>query len=223
MAGNHAGRVVAYFDVDHTLTRIGSLESFIHFYAGTASGAVVSSRVDALLSLAAHSTDLDEIHQAFANAFRGESWSNLREAGVAWHTSVASSLYQENVVNALQSHLDGNDEIVFVSGSWAPCLEPIARELGVGTVLQSVPQLEQDGDTLSGAFEVMMLGPRKASAVRAHAEQTRTDLGAAYAYADHRSDEPLLRIVGNPIVVGNDPHLVRIAAANSWRLFPGTA
>lgn len=173
-------------------------------------------------ALASNTSDLDEVHQAYALAFRGESWSRLLKAGAAWHESVAASLYQAPVVDALASHLERGNEVVFVSGSWAPCLEPIADYLGVRTVIQSVPRLDDDGDTLSGSFEIMMLGSRKSAAVQAHAAQIGADLDSAYAYADHPSDEPFLRAVGHPTVVGEDRYLRELATANGWSALPRT-
>lgn len=216
MEAVHDRPVTAYFDVDHTLTQFGTLESFLRFYAATPSGAIVAERVDPLLALAAQTSDLHEIHQAYARTFRGESWARLRDAGVQWHASVSYSLYQPVTVNALRAHANQAHTVVFVSGSWAPCLEPIARDLGVGAILQSVPGLEADGDTLDGTFNVTMLAAGKAAAARAHAAKTGSHLADAFAYGDHRSDEDLLRVVGNPVVVGNDLHLRKIARDLDW-------
>jgi HAD superfamily hydrolase (TIGR01490 family) len=223
MRHESAGETIAYFDVDHTLTRVSTLESFIRYFATGVSGAAVASRLQALVDVAGTTSDLDKIHQSYAQAFRGESWSHLREAGVQWYASVAHSIYRTSVTNELRQHLAKNRRVAFVSGSWAPCLEPIAKALQVNTILQSRPLLEADGDTLSGSFELVLVGPRKATAIRAHAAALHADLADAYAYADHVSDEQFLRAVGHPVVVGDDKSLRQIAEADGWRTVPGGA
>jgi alcohol-forming fatty acyl-CoA reductase len=47
-------------------------------------------------------------------------------------------------------------------------------------------------------------GPGRARWLRTFARQVGADLAASYAYADSRSDVPLLRTVGNPVVVNPD-------------------
>lgn len=217
---NHITAGTAYFDVDHTVTRVGSLESFIRFYAHGTHGSLVAGRLPRLLDFAAKSSDVGAIHQAYAKAFRGESWQQLLSAGTEWYEAVSADLFRGRLVEEVQRHHSSGNEVVFVSGSWAPCLQPIARQLGVSTVLQSQPSLEDDEDTLSGSFKLVMIGEQKAVAVRQHAAAFKVDLLHAYAYGDHRTDEPLLRAVGKPIVVGEDAHLRLIASANSWRVIP---
>ena len=42
------------------------------------------------------------------------------------------------------------------------------------------------------------------------------DLRRSFAYGDHRSDIPVLALVGNPVAVGADPELGRHAATHRW-------
>lgn len=221
MSYSNATSVVAYFDVDHTLTRIGSLESFVRFFAKRPEGEAVSSRLSGLLSVAGRTVDLHEIHDAYANVFRGESWERVREVGREWHGAVAKDLYRAGVVRELAAHQLHGRQVVLVSGSWDACLRPIARRLQVETVLRSEPALASDGNTLVGAFDLLMVGEQKAVAVREHASSVGADLAACYAYGDHVSDEPLLSSVGNAVVVGDDHRLAEIAAARKWRVMAG--
>jgi phosphoserine phosphatase len=58
----------------------------------------------------------------------------------------------------------------------------------------------------------------KAQAVRELAEREGIDLGASYAYSDSESDLPMLRAVGNPVVVNPDTDLERVARQEGWRV-----
>jgi len=42
------------------------------------------------------------------------------------------------------------------------------------------------------------------------------DLERSYAYTDHHSDIPLLKLVGNPVVVNPSFFLRRAAVKNNW-------
>ena len=44
------------------------------------------------------------------------------------------------------------------------------------------------------------------------------DLAASYAYSDSESDLPMLKLVGNAVVVNPDAELSRIAREEGWRV-----
>jgi len=50
------------------------------------------------------------------------------------------------------------------------------------------------------------------------AEREAIDLSASYAYSDSESDLPMLRAVGQPVVVNPDAELRRIAAQEGWEV-----
>lgn len=213
--GRASAPTAAFFDVDHTVTRSSSLESFVRFFAERPGGERVAAGLPELVAFAAGSSDLTEIHQRFAALFQGLSWSAVRSAGEAWY-EVTPDFLRSSVVGEIRRHQAEGRDVVFVSGSWAACLDPIAQHLGVSTVLRSEPALDADGDTLTGSFAELMLGSRKAEAVA----ETRFDLSRSFAYGDDPSDVPLLAAVGNPVAVGTNERLAAVARANGWRIIP---
>jgi hypothetical protein len=54
--------------------------------------------------------------------------------------------------------------------------------------------------------------------MREVAEREQIDLGASYAYSDSESDLPMLREVGNAVVVNPDSLLRRIAVEEGWEV-----
>ena len=58
----------------------------------------------------------------------------------------------------------------------------------------------------------------KAEAIRQMAERDGIDLARSFAYSDSESDLPMLRLVGNPVVVNPDAELLRIAREEGWRI-----
>jgi phosphoserine phosphatase len=61
-----------------------------------------------------------------------------------------------------------------------------------------------------------MIGRSKAVVVHATARRRGARLTDCHAYADHASDLAMLRRVGHPHVVGEDPVLVAAAHAEGW-------
>jgi phosphoserine phosphatase len=58
----------------------------------------------------------------------------------------------------------------------------------------------------------------KVHAMRELAARERIDLSASYAYSDSESDLPMLRVVGNPVVVNPDAELRAIATSEGWEM-----
>src|SRR5437763_3624019 len=58
----------------------------------------------------------------------------------------------------------------------------------------------------------------KVASMQELAEREGIDLGASFAYSDSESDLPMLRMVGNPVVVNPDADLRRIAAQEGWEV-----
>ncbi len=58
----------------------------------------------------------------------------------------------------------------------------------------------------------------KVISMRELAEREGIDLTASFAYSDSESDLPMLRAVGQPIVVNPDAELRRIATAEGWEV-----
>ena len=68
---------------------------------------------------------------------------------------------------------------------------------------------------LDGPF---MYGEGKVEAMRRFADEHEIDLGASWAYSDSASDLPMLRAVGNPVVVNPDVELFDVARRQGWRV-----
>ena len=61
-------------------------------------------------------------------------------------------------------------------------------------------------------------GKGKVEAMQRFAEKHDIDMDASYAYSDSASDLPMLRSVGNAVVVNPDAELLEIARQEGWRV-----
>jgi phosphoserine phosphatase len=87
-------------------------------------------------------------------------------------------------------------------------------EGGIGTAYAVGPDGSYSGD-LDGPF---VYGKGKLEAMKRFAEEHGIDMETSYAYSDSASDLPMLRAVGNAVVVNPDQALLEVARAEGWRV-----
>ncbi len=90
----------------------------------------------------------------------------------------------------------------------------LAMEGGIGTAYAVDAEGLLTGE-LGGTF---MYGQGKLEGMKRFADEHGIDLGESWAYSDSASDLPMLRAVGNPVVVNPDAELLRIARQGEWRV-----
>jgi HAD superfamily hydrolase (TIGR01490 family) len=215
---------VAFFDVDETLITGKSMFSFLEYflrYHGHPD-AEYQRVVRTLREMSEAGIPRAETNRIYYGVYAGYPVPDVARLGDRWFDRqlAGGGFFRPEVVAELRRHSRAGTSTVAVSGSFPPCVEPIARHLGVSQVLCTRPTQAEGHYT--GAVDTPMIGEAKAVAVRA----VMADLGAdpvhCTAYGDHSSDLPMLTAVGEPVVVGRDPELLAHAATQGWRqLIPG--
>jgi len=209
----------AFFDVDGTITRKVTLFRFLDFVArseGTQPGrSATLYRLDELRRAGASRT---ELNRAYYEAYTALLETEVRALGKAWFAVEAEDgeFLNAAVVGRLITHRRAGDVCVLVSGSFPACLEPIAESLEVEHIICSRPEV-LDG-RYTGRIAMPMIGDAKAEAVREWLEDREP--ARTWAYGDHESDLPLLESVSDPVVVGDNSTLVRIARDRGWSRMP---
>lgn len=122
------------------------------------------------------------------------------------------------MLDEVHAHQDAGRATFIVSAAGDEIVQLIARVLymdgGIGTAYAVDEQGHFTGE-LSGA---LMYGDGKVEAMRRYAADHDIDLAGSWAYSDAASDLPMLRAVGNPVVVNPDAELARIARDGGWRV-----
>lgn len=211
----------AFFDVDGTLLTITSLFRFLAY--DCAVRGTPESYVDAmadLTALKAAGASRVEANRTFYTAFAGRPVADLVTGGRRWFAleRALGGLFDPRVLTMLRAHSASGDLVVLLSGSFAPCLEPIARLTGADVVVCTEPEV--DGGRYTGRVAEPMVGPRKAVAAAAVAAGHGIDLADCFSYGDDVSDRAVLELTGCPVVVGDDPDLTERAARLGWRRIP---
>lgn len=209
---------VAFFDVDDTLMRGFTIASYVHFVKGELEDDDLVTAMLELERLAPTYPDRQTLVTDFFGLVAGQSWAQLSAWGRQWYEHVGRGLLVPEVVERLAEHRRRGDMIVFVSGSWLPCLLPVALDLGVEYVYCC--DIEVAAGVVTGKTLTVMVGAEKADTVRDFAARHQIDLTACYAYGDDVSDAEMLSLVGHPVAVHPSPALAEMAAASGWEVLP---
>jgi HAD superfamily hydrolase (TIGR01490 family) len=130
---------------------------------------------------------------------------------------VLPRIYPE-MLDEVHAHQDAGRPTFIVSAAGDEIVQLIARVLymegGIGTAYA----VDDDGNFTGELGGPFMYGKGKVDAMRRFAAEHEIELGDSYAYSDSASDLPMLRAVGNPVVVNPDEDLTRIAREHGWRV-----
>ncbi|MBS2964375.1 HAD-IB family hydrolase [Actinocrinis puniceicyclus] len=218
-------RCAAFFDVDETLVVDKTMFSFLRFHFGACGygDGLYERKAAWLRRCSALGAPRQQVNRAYYRLYAGASSASLAAQGRSWFAArcARGGFFHQPAVDALRGHLARGHEVILVSGSFFACLDPIAGRLGAGDVLCTAPIVE--GGRLTGEVDEPMIGEAKARAALAWMARHGIDPADCYAYGDHASDLALLRSVGNPIAVGDDPLLAAHVLENGGRRLAGAA
>ncbi|MGB0716585.1 MAG: HAD family hydrolase [Phycisphaerae bacterium] len=219
-AAGTTGRAAAFFDVDGTLVH----STIAHYYAyfrrvgmpawlGKLWHASFVARCGYFLIL--DKINRSMMNRVFYRSYKGMSVSGTRDlCEQCYQEVIRPRLYLEGEAEVKQ-HNDAGREVVLVTGSIDFVIEPLARELGIASVVAS--RLLESGDVFTGELAGPPIGEEeKARRMRIFAEDKKFDLEASYGYGDSIADLPMLEAVGHPVAVNPDKKLAAIAAQRGW-------
>ena len=214
-------RGAAFFDLDKTLIE-GS--SAIHFARASYRAGVMSRRqlardlwANVKFRLEGMSDEgAEELRDRVLAGIAGQRVVDLARLTPDVLTGVLPRVYPEMLKEAY-AHQDEGRPVYIVTAVSQEMAEMMAHVLifdgGIG----------MRSEIADGRFTGRPDGPftyreGKAEAIREMAARDGIDLATSYAYSDSESDLPMLRLVGNPVVVNPDAALARIAREEGWRV-----
>ncbi len=196
-------RSLALFDLDGTLVRLNSLQSFLDFYRLS-----VDSRMPSwseFSQVAARFTDRERKNVAYYSLWKNQSQNRVLEAGSKWFQlghSAGDIQFISSTYSRFLDHRERGDLVVVVSGSFFAPVLPITAHLGIDKVLCT--QLEVKDGNLTGNVLQCMIGESKRLAALRLISESAEEFSGIYAYGDHESDLPLLSIADEQFLVGKD-------------------
>ncbi|MFY4723964.1 HAD family hydrolase [Streptomyces sp. LaBMicrA B280] len=201
---------LVFCDVDETLIDRKSMFDFLRFRLVRRHGDAGEERYERiageLRERAARGARREDVNRAYYRAYAGESVAETADLGREWFSRAAAEpgFFIAATAAELARHRAAGAEIALVSGSFAPCLDPIAEHIGARHVLCSSPVVRAGRYT--GELTEPVIGEgKRAAALRLLAAYPGVDPRDCWAYGDHPSDFPLFDCVGHPRAVGADP------------------
>ncbi|MFA9432311.1 HAD-IB family phosphatase [Egicoccus sp. AB-alg2] len=212
--------VLAVFDLDGTVASTNVLTAYLRArwhddrVAGLREAADVLRTLPRYLALDA--SGRDRFLRAFYQRFAGADVAALDRL-------VAEDLGQRILhdlapaaVRRVREHRDLGHRTVLLTGALRSFCEPL-RSL-FDEIAAADLEVDATGRATGHLASAPLVGATRAAWLREYARKVGADLSASYAYADSRSDTPLLRAVGHPVAVDPDPVLYRLARRERWAI-----
>ena len=220
--GGSPGRSAAFFDLDRTL--IAGSSGLPWARAATKAGLISRGQmvrwgVDATRFRLRGATDeaTEKLMGEVKEVFRGMSARDLARLAPEVLVGVLPRIYPEMLAE-VYAHQDAGRPTFIVSAAGHELVELLARILYMDGGIGTSYEIGEDGLFTGELGGVFMYGEGKVTAMRRFADEHGIDLEASYAYSDAASDLPMLRAVGNPVVVNPDDELAAIARDQGWRV-----
>ncbi len=217
-----AGRPAAFFDLDKTLMAGSSAMPFAR--AAAAHGLVRRRQLakwgrDHLRYRLRGATD-DETTAAIEVAkqmIAGVPERAIERMVPQMLADVMPRVYPQ-MIEEIHEHQEAGRPVFIISAAGSGIVESISNALGmdggIGTRYEVGPDGAFTGE-LDGPF---VYGEGKVRAMEREADEHGLDLATSWAYSDSASDLPMLRAVGNAVVVNPDAALLGVAKAEGWRV-----
>jgi HAD superfamily hydrolase (TIGR01490 family) len=165
------------------------------------------------------STDEDThaLRDRISGSLAGTRVRDLERLGPDVLARILPRIYPQ-VLSLAYGHQDAGRRVYIATAASQELASILAQVLsldgGIGSEFSEVKNGVFTGEP-TGLF---IYGAGKARAIEQLASSDGIDLAASYAYSDSASDLPMLRIVGNPVVVNPDAELARVARQEGWEI-----
>jgi HAD superfamily hydrolase (TIGR01490 family) len=223
LGSNGAGpsRAAAFFDLDKTLMAGSSGVFFAR--AAYETGMISRSRLakdlyENLRFRLRGSTDdrADDVRKRVGEMIAGVPVRDLQRLSPRVLAGVLPRLYPQMLQRAY-AHQDAGERVYILTAASQEMADLLAHVLAFDGGLGSRSEI------VDGRYTGRPAGPfnyreGKVASMSELAEREEIDLAVSYAYSDSESDLPMLRAVGQPVVVNPDAELRRIAEQEDWEV-----
>lgn len=216
-----APRAAAFFDLDKTLMAGSSGVFFAR--AAYETGMISRSRLlkdiyeNVRFRLRGSTDDrADGVRKRVGEMIAGVPVRDLQRLSPRVLAGVLPRLYPQMLQRAY-AHQDSGVPVYILTAASQEMADLLAHVLAFDGGLGSRSEI------VDGRYTGRPAGPfnyreGKVISMTELAEREGIDLSASYAYSDSESDLPMLRAVGQPVVVNPDAELRRIAAEEGWEV-----
>ena len=210
--------VLAVFDLDGTVADANVLTTYLRARWHDDRAGFAREALDVLRALPRYAsldaTGRERFLRAFYRRFAGADVAALDRLAVEQlHDHLLRDL-NPAAVRRIREHRRAGHHTVLLTGALKSFCLPFTALFD--TIAATELETDADGIATGHLAAPPLVGGTRARWLAAFAREAGADLGASFAYADSRSDVPLLRAVGNPVVVNPDVTLHRLARRQRW-------
>ncbi len=209
---------LALFDLDNTLLRGDSDHAWGEFMVekGLVDGDYYRARNDAFYE--AYKRGQLDIFEYLDFALEPLSRFSLDDLGSLHEEFMTRKIHPMRLPLAdalIRRHVDAGHYPLIITATNRFVTEPIARSLGINTLLATEPERTPHGYTgkVSGT---PCYQQGKVTRLNEWLQQNQRSLDGSYFYSDSINDLPLLMAVSNPVAVDPDDRLRQEAAHRGW-------
>jgi HAD superfamily hydrolase (TIGR01490 family) len=210
--------VVAVFDMEGTIITSNVVESYVWTRMADlevedwpAELVSVFGRIPSYLQ--ADRRDRGEFLRTFFRRYEGASVEGVNRLIDDHVGEFMLQKASSAAIRRIREHRAAGHRTILITAAMDAFVKPLAPLFDV----MIAAELEvRDGRFTGFMSKPPLVGEARAAWLRRYALQEGLDLKNSYAYADSHSDLPLLRAVGNPVVVSPDSALYRFAKRRRW-------
>jgi HAD superfamily hydrolase (TIGR01490 family) len=151
-----------------------------------------------------------------AGYLKGESLRELDELGERLFVQHIESRVFPLMREVVAAHQARKHTVALCSSALTIHAEPVARALGITTLLCNRFQVDGDGLLTGDVERPVIWGAKKIDAAQRFSQNNGVDLQRSYFYADGDEDVALMSVIGHPRPVNPRSRLAAAAAANGW-------
>jgi HAD superfamily hydrolase (TIGR01490 family) len=115
----------------------------------------------------------------------------------------------------LDKHREQGDKLVIITASNTVITKPIAKRLGVSTLMGCNVEIKE-GKFTGASVGIPSFREGKVARLTEWMSTNNYSLDGAWFYSDSHNDVPLLERVDNPVATDPDPQLAELARQRSW-------
>lgn len=210
-------RIGAFFDVDKTILAENS--GALYFRAlwdrGEVDWQTLAVNLGSYLRYKFNLLNLERWTESTLLHFRGQSAQELEAQAAEWFAEYVRPAIYPEARELIAKHRAEGHVVALVSGATLAMLQPLADDLGVEHVMCTQMELE-NGVFTGRPVQPICFGEGKIYWLQLLLERDGLELAKSYFYTDSITDQPLLDLVGHPVVVNPDPLLYREARRRRW-------
>ncbi len=217
-----SGRGAAFFDLDKTIIAKSSTLAFGRplYKAGFLNRRSLLKVGIAQLVYMMFGADHDQLEKArqeMTSLTTGWDQRDIEELVTETMDEIVAPLVFEEALAIIDEHKRAGRTVVIISSSPYEVVKPLGAYLNVDEVIGTRSKVGPDGK-YTGELEFYAYAEGKAEAIRAMAERDGISLADSYAYSDSVTDQPMLEVVGHPVVVNPDRELKELADERDWQV-----